>query len=112
MNNAEETIIYKLTYNESYFGENDAKVFVYYFKSAIQLVNTIPTIMNVMQDRNEDNFNVQEVRFYPGKTKWYTLEKWMEKDIINLTSPELEIDNDIVEDIKLQYTVKEGNKYD
>ena len=68
MNNAVETIIYKLTYNESYYGRDDAKIYVYYFKSAIQLVDAIPTIMNVMQDRNQDNFNVEEVKFYPGET--------------------------------------------
>tara|TARA_R110002012_G_scaffold226671_1_gene398824 strand:- start:391 stop:648 length:258 start_codon:yes stop_codon:yes gene_type:complete len=81
MNNAVETIIYQLTYNEPYYGQDaDAKVFVYYFESAIQLVDTIETIMSVMQDRNKDRFNVQEVKFYPGETKWYTLEQWFDKE--------------------------------
>lgn len=89
-----EIIIYKLTYNEAYYGRDDAKIYEYYFKSSIQMVDTIPTIMNVMQDRNEDNFSVQEIKCYPGETKWYTLDKWFEKDGISLTSPKLEIDND------------------
>lgn len=94
MNTAIETIIYKLTYNESYYGRDDAKIYVYYFKSAIQLVDAIPTIMNVMQDRNQDNFNVEEVKFYPGETAWYTLEQWFEKDDISLIGPKLEIDSE------------------
>lgn len=85
MNNAVETIIYQLSYNEPYYNQDaDAKVFVYYFKSAIQLVDTIETIMSVMQDRNKDKFNVKEIKFYPdelwSETKWYTLEQWFDKE--------------------------------
>jgi hypothetical protein len=72
--------IYKLTYNESYYGRDDAKIFEYYFVSAIQLVDTLPTIQNVMQDNNEDNFSIQEIKFYPGVIQWFTLEKWFDKE--------------------------------
>jgi hypothetical protein len=94
MKRAIERIIYKLSYNESYYGRDDAKIYEYYFESAIQLIDTLPTIMNVMQDKNEDSFSVQEIKCYPGETKWYTLEQWLQKDDVSKIGPRIEDDSE------------------